>query len=205
MERSLQIWKGVFDPITMIPTINDSRFIEPACTKLLPVKTIYSNEWFSVRNRGGFYTIEYNQPQVIIFPIVNNNSIVMVKVYRPIIADVTLELPAGGAHEKETPIRAAMREFKEETGIIINDESRFELVMPLIHSLRSPCFLFFYKVEISQAEYEARVRHDHEVAEVVCLTFSEIISMIKSGKIYLGLHVAIILRYLLNGQRLELV
>ena len=77
----------------------------------------------AVLNRGGYFTVEYNQPQVLILPIVENNSVVMVRVRRPVIADNTLELPAGGVQMDESPIEAACRELSEETGIKIHDLS----------------------------------------------------------------------------------
>ena len=40
---------------------------------------------------------DHEFPQVIILPVVDNDSIVMVKVKRPVINDETLELPAGSA------------------------------------------------------------------------------------------------------------
>ena len=34
---------------------------EVACTGLQPVETLHENEWFSTRNRGGYYTVEYHR------------------------------------------------------------------------------------------------------------------------------------------------
>jgi ADP-ribose pyrophosphatase len=61
----------------------------------------------------------------MILPIVDNKAIVMIRVYRPVIDDITLEIPVGGTQENETPVEVAMREFKEETGIMINPQESF--------------------------------------------------------------------------------
>ena len=110
--------------------ISDHRLVAPQCTSLLPVDTVHKNQWFTVCNRGGYYTIEHNHPQVMILPIVDQKAIVMVRAYRPIIADTPLELPSGGAIEGEIPVEAARRELSEETGITIHDVERFEVLSP---------------------------------------------------------------------------
>ncbi|KAI8807062.1 NUDIX hydrolase domain-like protein [Cladochytrium replicatum] len=57
---------------------------------------------------------------VAIFPIINNpdgsQHTILVSQYRPPVAKVVLELPAGLVDANETPEGAALRELKEETG-----------------------------------------------------------------------------------------
>lgn len=183
----------------MIPTINDPRLNEPACITLLPVETLHHNAWFSVRNRGGYYTIEYNQPQVMILPIVDNKAVVMVRVYRPVIDDITLEIPAGGTKENEMPIEAAIREFREETGITINDKNRFEMLPPLVHMPRSPRLPYYFQVHLSKDEFKHRAAHDDEIASVEYFEFDEVLRKIIKGEIFIGLQIAIITRYLLQN------
>ncbi len=183
----------------MIPGINDPRLKEPVCTALLPVQTLHNNDWFTVRNRGGYYTIEYKQPQVMILPIVDNRAIVMVRVHRPIIDDVTLELPAGGTQENEAPIEAAIREFREETGITISDKNRFEMLPPLVHMPRSPLLPYYFQVHVSGVEFNDRATHDSEIDAVECFEFAEILKKIIRGEIFIGLTIAVITRYLLQN------
>jgi 8-oxo-dGTP pyrophosphatase MutT (NUDIX family) len=125
-------------------TSKDKRLISPQCSSLQPVHTVHENPWFCVRNRGGYYTVEYNQPQALLLPIVDHSQFVFVKVYRPVIADVTLELPAGGSVENESPAQAAARELQEETGIEIRDTERFEMLPPLVITPRSPCLAYIF-------------------------------------------------------------
>jgi ADP-ribose pyrophosphatase len=183
----------------MIPTINDHRLTEPACNTLVPVETLHHNEWFSVLNRGGYYTIEYNQAPVLILPIVDNKAIVMVRVYRPVIDDITLEIPAGGKQEKETPLEAAMREFREETGITINDKIRFQMLPPLVHIMRSPLLPYFFQVHLSEDEFNNRAAHDDEIDSVERFEFNEVLRKIIKGEIFIGLQIAVITRYLLQN------
>ena len=61
---------------------NGPRLTTRQCFSMDPVKAIHENQWFRVRNRGGFFTTEYLRPKVIILLIVDNHSLVMVKVKR---------------------------------------------------------------------------------------------------------------------------
>jgi 8-oxo-dGTP pyrophosphatase MutT (NUDIX family) len=184
----------------MMPTIDDPRLAEPACIVHLPVETLHTNKWISVRNRGGYYTVEYNQPQVVILPVVDPTQLVFVKVYRPVIADITLELPSGGSMEGESPAQAAARELWEETGIKITDLNRFEMHPPLVTIPRSPCFDYIFQVRVTQEEFDSRDDHDHEIASVQCLRIDEVLQKITTGEFYNGIHMAIVMRYLLQNQ-----
>lgn len=182
----------------MSPTIDDPRLVLPQCPSLLPIKTVHKNPWFSVLDRGGHYTIEYTCPQVMILPIVDDKEIIMVRVYRPIINDITLELPAGGVEAHETPLEAAGRELKEEVGIDIFDRQRFEMISPLVHMTRSPCMPYYFQVHLSKREFYNRKDHDSEIASVECFEFKEVLDKILNGEIFIGLHIAIITRYLMK-------
>ena len=137
-------------------------------------------------------------PQVLILPIVDNESIVMARVKRPVIADATLELPAGGMNEGESPREAARRELREETGLTVSDLRRFEMLPPLMHMPRSPLMPHVFKVSATGDEFCRRGPHDHEIEKIECIDFGTILDMIISGEIYVGLHIGIIMRFLLK-------
>jgi 8-oxo-dGTP pyrophosphatase MutT (NUDIX family) len=123
----------------------------------------------------------------------------MVRVYRPVIDDITLEIPAGGKQEKETPLEAAMREFREETGITINDKIRFQMLPPLVHIMRSPLLPYFFQVHLSEDEFNNRAAHDDEIDSVERFEFNEVLRKIIKGEIFIGLQIAVITRYLLQN------
>ena len=177
----------------------DPRLVSAQCISLEPIETVHENPWFSVLNRKGYFTIEYNQPQVLILPVVDNKAIVMVRVYRPVIADITLELPAGGAKDNESPVEAAARELAEETGIVISDINRFEMLPPLIHMPRSPILPYIFQIDVTQQEYNLRKEHDNDVTGVECFSFDELLKKIANGEIYIGFHIAIIARFLIQN------
>jgi len=183
----------------MAPKIDDQRLISPQCSSLTPVETLHENPWFAVRNRGGYFTTEYKQSQVIILPIIDNHSILMVRVKRPVIADTSLELPAGSVKTNESPLAAAVREFVEETGIEIVDRERFIPKVPVSSSPnRSPTLLYIYQISVSQTEYAMRNPHDDEIERVECFRFEEVQRLIVEGDIYISVPMAVIGRYFLE-------
>jgi hypothetical protein len=63
---------------------------------------VHENPWFSIKNRGSVLRLKRSLPQVQILPIVENKLIIVVRVYRPVITDNTLEL-LGGEQRKMKP------------------------------------------------------------------------------------------------------
>ena len=178
---------------------DDPRMIAPQCHSLQPVITIHENKWFSLMNRGGYYTLECHRPQVVILPVVDNRAIVMVRVKRPVMADSPLELPAGGAKENEAPLEAAAREFQEETGVKIDRLDRFQLLPSIaISPNRYPILPWIYQIDILKQEFDTRDSHDDEVVSVECFTFEEVKEKIIQGEIYVSLPLAIVSRFLFS-------
>ena len=183
----------------IMPEIDDPRLFYPQCSSLTPVETVHENPWFAVRNRGGYFTVEYSRFQVIILPVIENSSIVMVRVKRPVINDESLELPAGSSEENETPIQAAWRELAEETGIKIGDLRRLEILPPITNSPnRNPNLTYIFMAHVTQQEYENRGDHDREIADVECFSLKEAYRLIINGDIYVSVPIAIISRFIMS-------
>jgi len=177
----------------------DPRMIAPQCFSLSAISIEYENKWFFVKNRGGYYTVETEYPQVGVLPIMDNHSLILVRVKRPVIADIPFEIPGGSVEELETPVFSAARELYEETGINIKELSRFQLLPPLsLSSTRRPVLEYIYKVNISQSEFDKKEPYDNEIVSVECLSFEAVKDRIIKGEIYVGLSVAIISRFLLS-------
>jgi len=57
-------------------------------------------------------------PAVVIIPMMDKDTIIMVRQYRRAVDQIFLELPAGLINLKEEPLEAAKRELVEETGFL---------------------------------------------------------------------------------------
>lgn len=166
---------------------------------LQPVSLVHRNPWFKVMARGSYFSVEYERPQVVILPVLEGHSLIMVRVVRPLIGDCPLELPAGDSSDGETPRSAAMREFGEETGICINDPERFIPALPLSEMPgRMPVLLSVFEVNVTLPEFLSRSRHDHEIVSVEAISFGDVARMIVGGEIYLSSPAAIASRFLLK-------
>jgi len=169
------------------------------CPELRPVSLSHENPWFKVMLRGSYYSIEYERPQVVVLPVLDGHSIVMVRVDRPLIHDHPLELPAGDSEDGETPRMAAMREFTEETGIHIQDPLRFVAELPISEMPgRFPVLLSVLRVNVTKSEFDSRSSHDNEIVSVEAISFIEVARKLVSGEIYLSSPAAIISRFLLK-------
>jgi len=187
----------------MNPTIVDPRLYSPQCTSLTPVEKVHENPWFCVFNRGGYFTIESKQLQVLILAIVENTSVVMVRVRRPVISDNTLELPAGGTKDNESPLEAAQREFLEETGIYIGDRNRFQVQVPLVLAPRGPYLAHIFQIHLTRKEFDGRSKHDDEVISVECFSFEQILKKIEKNEVYTGFHIGILTRFLIQNHQIK--
>jgi 8-oxo-dGTP pyrophosphatase MutT (NUDIX family) len=176
----------------------DPRLTDIACPGLQPVELVHENRWFAVRNRGGYFTLEYHLPQVIVLPIVERRAVVMVRAKRPVLNDCTLELPAGCAEHGESPAGGGVRELAEETGIAVSAQ-RLVPMPPLAASPnRMPVLVYAFRVDLTQEEFDRRGGHDDEIHSVELIALDEAVRMIASGAIYVAIPVAMIGTYLLT-------
>jgi 8-oxo-dGTP pyrophosphatase MutT (NUDIX family) len=170
------------------------------CPHLQPVTEAHRNPWFTVNDRGGFFTAEPNEPQIVVLPVVEEDSIVLVKVRRPVVGDVTWELPGGGCNEGESGIQAAQRELAEETGICVKDLSKFVLHGEIsVDPNRHPVHHKIFQVNLTRTNYKSRQNHDSEIEEVGLFHIDEIINMITTSMIYVALPCAVISRFFLRN------
>ncbi|MFZ2446834.1 MAG: NUDIX hydrolase [Syntrophobacteraceae bacterium] len=145
--------------------------------------------------------MEYHLDAVAVLPVINENSILMVRVKRPIINDMTLELPAGGVEKGENPMQGASRELAEETGIVITDFDRYMPMPPIaVSSARMPRLSYVFRINISEEEFAQRQPHDNEIHSISRIPITEIAKMMASGKIYVSVPLAILGIFLTSRQ-----
>lgn len=156
---------------------------------------LLSTPWFTVRLRGGYYTIEPPQAFVLILPVVRGQGVVMVRVRRPLQRDCPLETPGGGMINGETAVEAARRELREETGIDVADLSRFSVLPPVCEDpSRFVRLAHVLRVDLEPEEFAGRAAHDHEIEEVQLMPFDDVRSACVDGRIYIIGTLAVLMR-----------
>lgn len=185
-----------FEPVTA----TDPRLSASVCVaELGEGQEMHRNPWFEVRNRSGYYTVEFTARQSVILPVVDGDAVVMVRVKRPVIGDTPLELPAGGAEAGEAAVETVRRELAEETGIAVADVARFHREIPIAGlPNRDPRLIDVWRVDLSRDEFDRRNPHDHEVTGVELFSRAQVRDLIRRGVIYIALPLAVIQRWLLE-------
>jgi 8-oxo-dGTP pyrophosphatase MutT (NUDIX family) len=185
----------------MVPSPDDPRLRGAGCDDLQPVRILHSNPWFTLCDRGGYFTLEHHQPQVIVLPVVEGTHLILVRANRPVLADWPVELPAGGSRKGEKPHETAARELEEETGVKVLDLNRFVACPPLAcDPNRNPCLAHVFQIELTMDEYRDRSTHDTEIKETLLMTRDECLAAIGRGELYVATPVAVICRYLLTDR-----
>ena len=87
-------------------------------------RSIYANKWMSVREdvvalpdgRTTIYGVVSCGQCVGLLPLLDRDTVLLVRQYRYVAGRATWEMPTGGVHPGETLEQAAQRELAEETG-----------------------------------------------------------------------------------------
>lgn len=159
-------------------------------------KIRYSNEWFNVLEKDSYFTIEHKEAQVMVLPIVENSKIILVKARRPVLGKSLWELPAGGVKHGECYNEAARREMAEETGIKIENLSRFhECQSFVLASNRMPMFPRIFIIDLNYEEFSEKFESDNEIEQVKIFSFYAVKKLIVSGELYATLPIAVVSRF----------
>ena len=106
--------------------------------KTLESNTLFSDGRFSVikdlvvDQKGiekNFSFVRQNDG-VVVLALTSDDRVVLIRNFRYLVGKRCWELPAGGIEEGETPLAAAKRELKEETGFITKQVRKFSTFYP---------------------------------------------------------------------------
>ena len=111
-------------------------------------KSVFTTPWFQIFSEqqpdGGqpHYVIQ-GKDFVVMVAVTRQNRILLVRQYRPAVAAVTLELPAGHIEPGETPEQAARRELLEETGHEAETFTALATLSPSVARFTNRMYCFF--------------------------------------------------------------
>ncbi len=153
-------------------------------------ETIHKNPWWIYKHdrykcnekEYDYYYGELNGCAIIV-PILDDGRIAMIRQYRYLQDRAGIEFPMGGIMAGETPLRAAMRELREETGLESSNFSKVGEFEPIQGIAKDRSSVFVANEIFSQVENS---QEDVEDIELVLRRPDEINEMIKRGEIWSG-------------------
>jgi 8-oxo-dGTP pyrophosphatase MutT (NUDIX family) len=163
--------------------------------KKLTSRTVFDNPWITVFedrviNPGGgrndYGHVHFKNRAVAILPLDENRNTWLVGQDRYTLSTFTWELPMGGAPLDESPLEAAKRELREETGL---SAAKWTEVMQLhtSNSITDEVGLVFVAEELTEGESEL---DETENIELRKLALPEALQMIERGEITDAISVA---------------
>lgn len=174
---------------TFITTADEQPYIPPSSEELLrtPRFTVYQKE-ASTKTPRHFVT---HPGAVLILPLIDRDTIVMIRNQRYVIGENLLELPAGTKEPGEPSLTTAARELIEETGY------KAETVKPLLSFYTTPGFCN-ERMDAFLAEKLTFIGQDLQEGERIIteiIPLRQCLKLIKDGTIHDGKTIAALLYY----------
>jgi 8-oxo-dGTP pyrophosphatase MutT (NUDIX family) len=162
--------------------------MEKKAWKTLASKMVYDNPWINVTefdiinpsgNKGIYGKVHYKNTAIGIVPVDNDGMIYMVRQFRYVLGQYSLEIPEGGGHISSNTLESAKRELKEETGLEANYWEQL-LVMHLSNSVSDEYAVVYLAKGLVQGKSNLE---DTEDIEVIKISLDEAYQKIPTGEI----------------------
>ena len=164
---------------------------------------VHKNKYFKINLKKGYYSFEPNFKEVIILPTVEKKYFLLVKAKRILLGRYNYEFPAGSClSKKETPLRAAKREFEEETGITLKKYNKFyklKNIFQIPNRSRLPIYTYYVnlkKIQIKKNNYDR-----NEIAGIEMINLKRLLNLIISGKFNSSVPLAQLFQYLIKSKK----
>lgn len=146
---------------------------------------VYQNPYYSVFKDGNWHMIAPSNGRgaAAILIVDSLDRVMLVNVYRISIDETCPEIPKGGIDAGETPEQAAVRELKEETGLIISESDLIELghFHPDAGIMSHRAMI--YAVKLAHPFPDTEPEDKDEVISLSIVSRDELRSMIADGRI----------------------
>ena len=167
--------------------------------KQLDSRTVYENPWMEVRedhviNPGGgrnhYGYVHFKNRAIAIVPLDDAGNTWLVGQQRYTLGEYSWELPMGGAPLDESPLDAAKRELREETGLTATHWSEV-MRLHTSNSITDEVGIVYVAEGLSEGETDFEETEDLEIRR---LPLDEALQLVNDGEITDAISVAAILR-----------
>jgi 8-oxo-dGTP pyrophosphatase MutT (NUDIX family) len=166
----------------------------------LETRAIYENAWIGVREdqvvrpdgKAGIYgVVSMRNRAIAILPIHDDETVTLVGQFRYTVDEYSWEIPEGGGAFDETPLAAAQRELREETGLVAENWTEFGRAH-LSNSVTDEAAFIFLATGLEQREAQPE---GTELLEIRRWPFAKVLSMAQHGEITDSMSLIAIYRY----------
>ncbi|MBF0504996.1 MAG: NUDIX hydrolase [Candidatus Omnitrophica bacterium] len=116
---------------------------------------------------------------VVITPFLNDNTLVMIRQFRPALKKYIYELPAGTLDPGESAITCAGRELLEETGLKARRLVKLGDIYP-VPGYSTEIIQIFKALDLTATSPQPE---DYEIIQILPMTRGEVRQMFKQGKL----------------------
>lgn len=165
----------------------------------LSSRVVYDNPWITVRedrviNPGGgesqYGHVHFKNKAIAIVPVDDHGYTWLVGQDRYTLGEFSWEVPMGGCGGGEEPLDAAMRELREETGLVAAKWTKI-MRLHISNSITDEEGFVFLAEELTEGEPEFE---ETEKLEIRKLSLGDAVDMVSRGEITDAISVAAILR-----------
>lgn len=152
-------------------------------------RTVYENPWIRVTesqvtnpsgNPGIYGVVHFRNRAIGVVPIDAEGHTWLVGQYRYTLGSYEWEIPEGGCPDGESPLEAAKRELREETGLIAGQYRVLLDDLALSNSVSDERATIYVATDLTQAEADPE---ETEALQVRRLPLAEAVAMVRRGEI----------------------